>query len=119
MGHALYGSPECDLRSKATRSSDDACSLSSGSRRTFGVRTRPRVAFIPGPTLRLFFTQKSSGTLIRSVLNEYTDFTNPDRALLSNQALAKPPPSGARQRHVGPCASLGCGIKGDRECRRH
>ena len=29
--------------------------------------------------------QKSSGTLIRSVLSEYTDFTNPDRALLSNQ----------------------------------
>ena len=29
--------------------------------------------------------QKLSGTLIRSVLNEYTDFTNPVRALLSNQ----------------------------------
>ena len=30
-------------------------------------------------------TQKSSGTLIRSILNEYTDFTKPDRALVSNQ----------------------------------
>jgi hypothetical protein len=29
--------------------------------------------------------QKLSGTLIRSALNEYTDFTNPVRALLSNQ----------------------------------
>jgi hypothetical protein len=29
--------------------------------------------------------QKLSGTLIRSVLNEYTDFTNPVRALVSNQ----------------------------------
>lgn len=28
--------------------------------------------------------QKSSGTLILSVRNEYTDFTNPGRALLSN-----------------------------------
>src|ERR1700751_4731779 len=30
-------------------------------------------------------TQKSSGTFIPSVLNEYTDFTKPDRALVSNQ----------------------------------
>jgi len=59
--------------------------FSSGSRRTFGGRARPGVAFIPAPTLTSILIQKSSGTSIRSVLNEYTDFTNPDRALLSNQ----------------------------------
>lgn len=32
--------------------------------------------------------QKSLRTLMRSVLNEYTDFTNPDRALLSNVPVA-------------------------------
>jgi hypothetical protein len=54
-------------------------------RRTFGVRTRPRVAFWSGP--RRFSaprTQNASGTLIRSILNEYTDFTKPERALVSN-----------------------------------
>ena len=62
--------------------------------------------------------QESSGALIRPVLNKSTDFTNPDSALLSNQALAAEPlPSGARQRRVGPCASLGSGVKGDSECR--
>ena len=46
---------------------------------------RPRIAFFDPGELSLA-AQKSSGTLSRSVLNEYTDFTNPDRALLSNQA---------------------------------
>src|SRR5438046_1669943 len=53
-------------------------------RRTFGVRTRPRVAFRSGP--RRFSAprpQKASGLLIRSILNEYTDFTKLDRALVS------------------------------------
>jgi hypothetical protein len=48
----------------------------------FGVRARPRAALGP---LTVFSAQKSSGTFTASVLNEYTDFTNPDRALLSNQ----------------------------------
>ena len=78
---------------------------------------RPRIAFFDPGELSLP-AQKSPGTLIRSVLNECTDFTNPDRALLSNQALAAEPlPSGARQRRVGPCVSLGSGVKGHRECR--
>ena len=46
---------------------------------------RVLASLYPSPTLTTIFSQKSSGTLIRSVLNEYTDFTNPDRALLSNQ----------------------------------
>ena len=52
-------------------------------------------------------------------LNEYTDFTNPPIAhCFQSQALeVEPLPSGARQRRVGPCASLGSGVKGDRECR--
>ena len=51
------------------RRSPDFGSAYASSRRFFG----------PSPL------QKSSDTPIRSVLNEYTDFTNPDRALLSNQ----------------------------------
>jgi hypothetical protein len=46
----------------------------------FGVRARPRAAL--GSVTAL----QSSGTLSPSVLNEYTDFTNPVRALVSNQA---------------------------------
>ena len=44
---------------------------------------RSRIAFFDPGELSLP-AQKSSGTLIRSVLNECTDFTNHDRALLSN-----------------------------------
>jgi hypothetical protein len=44
---------------------------------------RSRIAFFDPGELSLP-AQKSSGPLIRAVLNEYTDFTNPDRALLSN-----------------------------------
>ncbi len=43
---------------------------------------RPRIAFFD-PGSYPFPAQKSSGALIRSVLNESTDFTNPDCALLS------------------------------------
>src|SRR5437762_454201 len=56
------------------------------SRPCSAVRTRPRVAFRSGP--RRFSAprpQKASGLLIRSILNEYTDFTKLDRALVSNQ----------------------------------
>ncbi len=50
---------------------------------------RPRIAFsIPGELS--FPAQKSSGALIRSVLNESTDFTNPDCGLLSNRRTALP-----------------------------
>jgi hypothetical protein len=44
---------------------------------------RPRIAL---GSLTVFSAQKSSGTLTASLLNEYTDLTNPERALLSNQA---------------------------------
>ena len=37
------------------------------------------------PSILDISNQKSSGTFIPSVLNEYTDFTKPDRALVSNQ----------------------------------
>jgi hypothetical protein len=43
---------------------------------------RPRIAFFDPGELSLP-AQKSSGDLIRSVSNESTDFTNPDRGLLS------------------------------------
>jgi len=43
---------------------------------------RPRIAFFDPGELS-FPAQKSSGALIRSILNESTDFTNPDSALLS------------------------------------
>jgi len=78
---------------------------------------RPRIAFFDPGELSVP-AQKSSGTLIRSVLNESTDFTTPIPHCFQNQALAAEPlPSGARLRRVGPCASLGSGVKGDRECR--
>ena len=69
--------------------------FSSGNCRTFGsprrslakagVRARPASLLLLAEASRLLDTQKSSGTLSRSILNEYTDCTNPDRAFVSNQ----------------------------------
>jgi hypothetical protein len=59
--------------------------FSSGNCRTFGVRARPASLLLLAEASRLLDAQKSSGTLSRSILNEYTDCTNPDRAFVSNQ----------------------------------
>jgi hypothetical protein len=70
-----------------------ACSFSSGNRRTFGVRTACPERSRMGVLASLFrildasslLAQKLSGTLIRSVLNEYTVLIRPSRAFVSNQ----------------------------------
>ena len=52
----------------------------------FGSARASSRRFGPLDPRRRLDTQKSSGSLSPSVLNEYTDLTKPDRALLSNQA---------------------------------
>jgi hypothetical protein len=55
-----------------------------------GSAMRPRIEFwVPLDTLGPLDTQKSSGTLIRSVLNEHTEFTNPGLTRVSPRSDAR------------------------------